>query len=154
VLKITDINSGVYLLEIYAAEQFSVDIEIFKNKVFPAGYYYYSGSAQKNLEQRVDRHRKEEKNIHWQIDHITSIKTNKIKSVFLFEGAKKNFECTLIRELMDEFRLRMGAKGFGNSDCRRCPSHLLYCKQKMTHSHFIARYHSTVRLMPSSSETV
>lgn len=153
-LKITDINSGTYLLEIYAAEPFRVEIENFKEKVFPQGYYYYSGSAQKNLEQRVDRHQQEEKNIHWHIDHITTIPTNKIKSVFMFDGAKKNFECEIVRELVENFRLRIAVKGFGNSDCKRCQSHLLYCKQRMTHSHFIARYQSTVRLMPSSSDTV
>lgn len=153
-LKITDINSGTYLLEIFASEPFQVDIENFSGRVFPAGYYYYSGSAQKNLIARVERHQQETKNVHWHIDHLTSIPTNKIKTVFLFENAKKNFECEVIRELTENFRLRIAAKGFGNSDCRRCQSHLLYCKQKMTHSHFISRYQSTVRLMPASSDTV
>jgi Uri superfamily endonuclease len=154
VLKITDINSGTYLLEILASEPFSVEIDSFKEKIFPSGYYYYSGSAQKNLAQRVERHQLETKNIHWHIDHLTSIPTNKIKAIFLFENANKNFECEVIRELTENFKLRIAAKGFGNTDCRRCQSHLLYCKQKMTHSHFISRYQSTVRLMPSSSDTV
>jgi len=154
VLKITDINSGVYLLEIFASEQFKVEIDAFKEKIFQPGYYYYSGSAQKNLEQRVERHQQESKNVHWHIDHVTSIPTNKIKAIFLFEGANKNFECALIKELTENFRLKIAAKGFGNTDCKRCLSHLLYCKQRMTHSHFIARYQSTVRLMPSSNETV
>lgn len=153
-LKITDINSGTYLLEIFASEPFSVEIDSFLGKTFPAGYYYYSGSAQKNLAQRVERHQLETKNVHWHIDHLTSISTNKIKTVFLFEKANKNFECEVISELTENFKLRIAAKGFGNSDCRRCPTHLLYCKQKMTHSHFISRYQSTVRLMPTSSDTV
>ena len=152
--KITDINSGTYLLEIFAAESFKVELEPFREKTFPPGYYYYSGSAQKNLKQRVERHKLESKNIHWHIDHLTLIPTNKIKAVFLFDRANKNFECEVVRELTENFRLKIAAKGFGNSDCRRCQSHLLYCKQKMTHSHFISRYQSTVRLIPSSSETV
>ena len=153
-LKIIKENSGVYLLEILASEPFTIDLESFKDKILNPGYYYYSGSAQKNLEQRVERHQNENKTIHWHIDHLTTIKSNKIKTVFLFNGALKNLECELISELLQNFRLRVALKGFGNSDCRHCASHLLYCKKRLTHSHFIARYQSMVRVMPAPIETV
>ena len=153
-LKIIKENSGVYLLEIFASEPFKIDIDGFKDKTFNAGFYYYSGSAQKNLQQRVDRHQGDNKTIHWNIDHLTSIPTNKVKTIFLFDGAPKNMECALISELLQEFKLRIAVKGFGNSDCRRCITHLLYCKKKLTHSHFTARYQSMVRVIPASNEIV
>jgi Uri superfamily endonuclease len=152
VLKIIKENSGVYLLEIFASAPFQLDIDRFKTKVFHPGYYYYAGSGQKNLQQRVERHLEEEKNIHWHIDHLTTVPTNKPKSIFLFDNAPKKFECELVHELVSNFRLRIAARGFGNSDCKNCDSHLLYCKQRMTHSHFIARYQSIVRIMPASSD--
>ena len=153
-LKIINENSGVYLLEIFASEPFTIDLECFKDKILSPGYYYYSGSAQKNLEQRVERHQSENKTIHWHIDRLTTIRTNKIKTVFLFEGAMKNLECELISELLQNFKLSIALKSFGNSDCRRCITHLLYCKKRLTHSHFIARYQSMVRVMPAPIETV
>ena len=153
-LKIINENSGVYLLEIFASEPFTIDLESYKDKVLSPGYYYYSGSAQKNLVQRVERHQSEDKTIHWNIDHLTIIPTNKIKAVFLFDGAHKNQECELISELTENFKLKVALKGFGNSDCRRCVSHLLYCKKRLTHSHFIARYQSMVRVIPSPCDTV
>ena len=153
-LKIIKENSGVYLLEIFASEPFTIDLECFKDKTLNPGYYYYSGSAQKNLEQRVERHQNENKTIHWHIDHLTTIPSNRIKTVFLFNGALKNLECELISELLQNFKLRVGLKGFGNSDCKRCITHLLYCKKRLTHSHFIVRYQSIVRVIPSPIETV
>jgi sugar fermentation stimulation protein A len=153
VLKIIKENSGVYLLEIFATVPFQIELEKFKEKVFPQGYYYYAGSGQKNLQQRVDRHLDETKNTHWHIDYITNIATNKPKSIFIFDNADKKLECKLIRDLIDNFRLRIIVRGFGNSDCNRCETHLLYCKQRLTHSHFTAQYQSIVRVMPASSET-
>ena len=153
-LKIINENSGVYLLEIFASEHFAIDLECFREKILNPGYYYYSGSAQKNLVQRLERHQSEDKTIHWNIDYLTTIPTNKIKTVFMFKGASKMMECELISELTQNFRLNIALKGFGNSDCRRCVSHLLYCKKRLTHSHFIERYQSIVCVIPSPCETV
>lgn len=151
--KITDLNSGIYLLEIFASEPFKVEIDNFKDRTFLPGYYYYSGSAQKNLEQRVERHQSDDKSIHWHIDFVTAIHTNKILNVFVFDGARKNYECDLVKELVNDFKLRYAVKGFGNTDCRRCVSHLLFSRRKIAHSHFISRYQSTVRLIPASKLT-
>jgi Uri superfamily endonuclease len=152
VLKIIKENSGVYLLEILASEPFTIELESLNSKILNPGYYYYSGSAQKYLGQRVERHQDENKTIHWNIDHLTTIPTNKIKTIFLFDGASKSLECELISELLQNFRLSIAVKGFGNSDCRRCITHLLYCKKRLTHNHFIERYQSMVRVIPASNE--
>ena len=63
-LKIIKENSGVYLLEILASEPFTIELESLNSKILNPGYYYYSGSAQKYLEQRVERHQDENKTIH------------------------------------------------------------------------------------------
>jgi len=154
VLKIIKENSGVYLLEIFASTSFQIEADRFKEKIFHPGYYYYAGSGQKNYQQRIDRIPESEKNTLSHVEYLLNVPTNKPKSIFLFDNAVKKFECELIRELVVNFKLRIAARGFGNSDCKNCDSHLLYCKQRMTHSHFVARYQSNVRVMPASSETV
>ncbi len=146
-------NSGVYLLEIYASKNFMLTNKKFEKIFFSKGYYYYSGSAQKNLKQRIIRHLQKEKNIYWHIDYLTIIPTNKIQSIFVLENGEKNFECNFISVLLNEFNLKIAANNFGNGDCKSCKSHLLYSKKKLSYNHFISRYQSMVRLIPSSNDT-
>jgi len=154
VQKITDIQSGTYLLEIYAAKAFKINSKMFSGKLFPPGYYYYSGSAQKNFSKRIIRHLKKEKNIYWHIDHITSRNSNKIKTIFILENYKKEFECKVVKDLESYFNISHFVKNFGNGDCGKgCKSHLLYSTNRINHSHFISRYQSIVRFIPSSRET-
>ncbi|MFA3781679.1 DUF123 domain-containing protein [Melioribacteraceae bacterium 4301-Me] len=151
-LKKINIFRGTYLLEIKAFSDFSIDSKMFKGNLFPKGYYYYSGSAQVNFQKRIERHLRKTKNIFWHIDYITSLRTNKILTVFIFDGKEKDFECKLVSDLQKNFSLRHVAKKFGSGDCSTCYSHLLYSKTKINHNHFISLYHPTVRFIPSSSE--
>lgn len=150
--KIIDINSGVYLLEIHASKPFRINLKKCNKKILDAGYYYYSGSAQKNLFQRIKRHLSKEKNIYWHIDYITQKKSIKINTAYIFINATKNFECELVADLLNYFSLKIAILSFGNSDCDKCPTHLLYSKTKIPYSHFISRYQSIVRFIPSSNE--
>ncbi|HPN39145.1 MAG TPA: DUF123 domain-containing protein [Melioribacteraceae bacterium] len=95
------------------------------------GYYYYVGSAQKNLQSRIDRHKKKIKKIHWHIDNITTNINSDINNVFVFINAKKDFECELRDLIEHKFNLTHPIKNFGNSDCNKCFSHLLYSKNKI-----------------------
>ncbi len=150
--RITEVTSGTYLLEIKALSPFKIKAKMFTGQTFPKGYYYYSGSAQKNFYKRVERHVRKAKNVYWHIDHITSLKSNEIQTVFIFGKMKKNFECKIVEVLENKFGLKHIAKNFGNGDCSNCYSHLLYSKTKIDHSHFISLYQSTVRFIPSSKE--
>lgn len=64
-------NSGIYILEIYIKDELLLNAKKF-NTVLNDGYYYYFGSAQKNLISRINRHVKKEKIIHWHIDLLTT----------------------------------------------------------------------------------
>ncbi|MFZ6033773.1 MAG: GIY-YIG nuclease family protein [Melioribacter sp.] len=151
--KITDqvSDSGIYLLEIIAPDDFYTAIKKYEGRKFPKGFYYYAGSAQKNLRKRIERHLKKSKNIYWHIDYITS--RFDINKIFIFNKEGKDFECDLVAELLEHFGLISTAPGFGNSDCNRCDSHLLYSERQLDYNHFISRYQSIVRFIPSSSET-
>lgn len=124
--KITD-NSGIYLLEISVNSEFYIDRFDFS---FKTGYYYYTGSAQRNLISRVERHYRKNKKLHWHIDYITANPNSSIINTWIFLLQPRNFECTLNTKLIKN-GLSVPIKGFGNSDCSNCSSHLLYSPFKI-----------------------
>jgi len=84
---------------------------------FPAGNYVYTGSAKKNLEQRIKRHFKKEKKIRWHIDYLTSHPGVKIIEVKRFSEP----ECQINQKTPGEILI----PGFGASDCKaHCDAHL------------------------------
>jgi len=153
VLKTTDKNAGVYLLEIHIKKTIQINANRFIGFHFPKGFYYYSGSAQKNLSHRLERHLRKEKVIHWHIDYLTTNPACKIKTIFIANEASKNLECDFVKLLLCDFKLTIAADKFGNGDCKACNSHLLYSKNKIDHNHFISLYQPIVRFIPSSKLT-
>lgn len=95
------------------------------------GYYYYIGSAQRNLAQRVERHLRKDKNLHWHIDYLTTQPKAEITNTYLVPNKNKNDECKLVKKLEQNLDCNHVIRGFGNSDCNVCVSHLLYSKKKI-----------------------
>lgn len=91
--------------------------------------------------------------MHWHVDYLTADTRFEVEEVLIFENKKKSFECMLSKDLNKHFKLIIAAAGFGNSDCESCQTHLYYSPVKIPYSHFISRYQSIVRLMPSSRKT-
>ncbi len=119
-------NSGIYILELYCKERTQITHKKFGAMNFAKGYYYYVGSAQKNLYQRIERHKRKEKNLHWHIDYLTTNNNFNLKRIFTFKSKQKKFECILVSEVETIFNLTYPIKHFGNSDCNSCVSHLLF----------------------------
>lgn len=87
--------------------------------LFPSGRYVYTGSAKRNLEQRIARHLRKEKVLRWHIDWLLSAPGVRVTAVER-SGAG---ECVLNQQSAG----RVVVPGFGASDCRnRCRSHLRY----------------------------
>ena len=86
---------------------------------FGAGFYAYVGSAMNGIEQRVARHRRKDKRLHWHIDYL--LKRGGIQDVVRLPSRRKT-ECQIASEYAAEFA---AVHGFGSSDCR-CPSHLFF----------------------------
>ncbi|NOX19282.1 MAG: DUF123 domain-containing protein [Chlorobi bacterium] len=150
--KITDITSGIYLIEFFASKNFFAGIPRYQKVEFPKGYYYYAGSAQRNFSSRILRHVKKAKKVHWHIDHITTHADIEIKTIFLFPNRGRADECRLAQTLEKDFGLIHKAKGFGSSDCNSCYSHFLYSKKNISYSHLFSLYQDIVRFSPSSKE--
>lgn len=116
-------NRGVYVLWLYLPQMMAIDVGRLGNFDFCAGVYAYCGSAQRNLRQRIARHRGLEKSMHWHIDYFRH-KADYLGEAILLDSPKE-MECALVKELLRIPGARYGAVGFGSSDCR-CPSHLIY----------------------------
>ncbi len=110
---------GIYLLLIEVKKNIFIKVGKLGKIKFNKGKYIYVGSAQKNLEKRIKRHFKKNKNKFWHIDYLLANKNVKIKNVF-YELAKKERECA-IAQLISKYAKPI--ENFGSSDCK-CKSHL------------------------------
>ncbi len=90
---------------------------------FETGYYLYFGSALNSLEGRLRRHLRSDKKLHWQIDSLTAKTT--IEAIWWAEGNARK-ECAWTQIALGLPGVSTPVKGFGSSDCRKCPSHLVY----------------------------
>jgi len=87
---------------------------------FPAGVWLYVGSAQKNLQARLDRHGRADKKLRWHIDYLSAQAT--MLGAIMIPGDKQR-ECETAAQL-GELHARP-IRNFGASDCR-CGGHLFY----------------------------
>ena len=145
-------NSGIYIIELFAKKEFQLGIIKFSGINLKKGYYYYVGSAQKNLKQRIERHLKKVKIIHWHIDHLTTSQNIAINNVFVLYNFGKNIEEEIAHNFPSLFGGEIILKGFGNSDTKGTITHLFYSKKRIPHSQFSALYQSIVRFKASSNE--
>jgi len=114
-------NGGVYILKIKLEKAKSIEVGALGQNDFAAGYYFYAGTAQRNLEARIKRHYSSEKKLHWHIDYLLT--QAELESDFVFELPSEG-ECFLAQTLKDNGG-SMPIAGFGASDCS-CSSHLIY----------------------------
>jgi len=110
---------GSYLINIYLKKDTKITVGRLGNLKFHKGNYIYVGSALNGFEQRINRHLRKMKKIHWHIDYL--LKYGQIINVFYKESEKKE-ECLIAKKLNNIFP---SIPDFGCSDCN-CESHLFY----------------------------
>ena len=110
---------GTYLLVIELNKDLRIDIGKLGSIEFKSGFYIYVGSALNGLEQRIHRHLRKQKKLHWHIDYL--LQPARIIDIFYKEGSVKE-ECDIARILSRQFS---SIPGFGCSDCN-CKTHLFY----------------------------
>jgi sugar fermentation stimulation protein A len=111
---------GVYIAVFRLLRRRRIRVGRLGQFLFEPGYYFYVGSAQKNLSARLDRHARRRKPLRWHIDYL-SCRATMIGAVIV-PGPRRR-ECKLAEELSARFK-RVVPR-FGASDCR-CPGHLFY----------------------------
>jgi Uri superfamily endonuclease len=110
---------GVYalLLKVDLGENIQVGKRLRIN--VEKGFYAYVGSALAGLEQRLDRHMRTEKKLHWHIDYL--LQRGSLRTI-IYAQTKERKECLIAQALASclpsVFR-------FGCSDCP-CKSHLFF----------------------------
>lgn len=109
---------GAYVLYVELKKDQKVKIGKLRKINFSAGTYAYIGSAMNSLEKRIERHKRQNKKLHWHIDYL--LKYGKITAVKTIESETKN-EC----EVAKKFWKYSSIKNFGSSDCK-CKSHLFF----------------------------
>ena len=115
-------SRGAYLLLLRLDRPLAADIPTLSADILPPGWYAYAGSARGpgGLSARIARHLKTDKAVHWHIDRLTPA------AAALFALAyPEGDECALIAALLNRGAFTVPLAGFGASDCRTCPSHLL-----------------------------
>lgn len=113
-------DKGVYILIIKNEEDKEIQIGNLGKVKFQKGYYCYVGSAMKNLSQRIARHRRKNKNLHWHIDYL--LQNSKILKSIEIRTIDK-IECDVSYHLDKIAETRIDK--FGSSDCN-CNSHLFF----------------------------
>lgn len=87
-----------------------------------AGLYCYLGSAYGpgGIRARCRRHLRRDKSKRWHIDWLT------VRAAAIEAVARPGLrECALTQALLELPGVTAPVTGFGSSDCRRCPAHLL-----------------------------
>ena len=112
---------GAYLLVVDLDAPLALDIASLSPAVLAPGRYAYCGSARGpgGIRARVARHLRAGKAARWHVDRLTAAAA--VVSVFAQPGAG---ECELFARLLAAPGVRVPVRGFGSSDCRRCPAHL------------------------------
>ena len=115
--KYSSSNMKTYLLKIHLDHPEAIRIGKLGKFLFAGGDYWYVGSAQRNLQQRLARHLRKEKKLHWHIDYL--LQHAQITAIW----------CTNISEekLVHSLSATMATpvNGFGASD-KKTRAHLFY----------------------------
>ncbi len=113
---------GAYVLLIELGAPLALEVASLPRAVLPAGRYAYCGSAYGpgGLKARIGRHLRADKVLRWHVDRLTA--AGRIVDVRAVPDGR---ECDLLDRLLEAPGASVPVPGFGSSDCRRCPAHLL-----------------------------
>ncbi len=113
--------AGAYALVIELASPVAIDRP--RRAVLSAGVYVYAGSARGpgGIRARVARHLRRVKPERWHVDRLTA-SPDAALSVIALPGGE---ECGIVAALVRHAHATVPVPGFGSSDCRSCPAHLL-----------------------------
>jgi len=113
-------SGGLYALAISLRRARSVRVGALGVLRFDAGLYIYVGSARKNIDARLARHRRRDKARRWHIDYLR--RHCRWEGAFVFNGVEN--ECDLRDMIAKASGGSVAHRGFGSSDCG-CEGHLV-----------------------------
>ena len=122
---------GVYVLIIDLNEMLSFNLKSLGNLSFDKGTWIYVGSAMgvgsTSLENRICRHFRVVKTIHWHIDHL--LDSDSLIRASVWSESSSPAECEIAKTIEKMVDVNPGPRGFGASDCKqKCGTHLFQSK--------------------------
>jgi Uri superfamily endonuclease len=114
---------GVYVLVISVNRDTEIGVGALGKVNFQRGLYAYVGSAQNNLEKRLERHLRKAKRKFWHIDYLLDSEGVQVVKLF-YKKTGRSDECKIAEKIDLE---SVPTDRFGSSDCK-CRSHLLKIK--------------------------
>ena len=118
-------TKGIYVLVISVDKHVIVNVGALGCVNFEKGLYAYVGSAQNNLEKRIERHLRKAKQRFWHIDYLLDNEAVRVLKVF-YKQAGKLDEYKIAKRLS---KRGIAISGFGSSDCKcKSKSHMFWLK--------------------------
>ena len=113
---------GAYVLIVDLDRPLQLTLPGKTGAVLEAGRYAYCGSAHGpgGIRARVLRHLRRDKRPHWHIDYLTNAGRN-----VGVQALPNGRECALLDRILAVDGVTVPVPGFGSTDCRRCPAHLV-----------------------------
>lgn len=101
----------------------------FRQTVFPAGFYIYTGSGKANLLHRIARHLERDHKKRWHVDYLLAHPQARIVDVVVLPREEQR-ECLVNSDVGKMPGATAVARGFGSSDCRvGCAAHLYWFRE-------------------------
>lgn len=112
---------GIYVLLLRVEKYLRIKVGSLGIVNFDEGEYVYVGSAQNNVEKRLERHLRRGKPLRWHIDYLTINPYVQVLNASIFP-LPKPYECKAV-EIISSIGKTYPIPRFGSTDCR-CKSHL------------------------------
>jgi sugar fermentation stimulation protein A len=116
-------DRGSYIIVLKLVRDRKIEVGALGAVKFRKGFYLYIGSAMKDLTQRMARHQRLTKRMHWHIDHLRE-HAGFVAAIPIRSSA--DLECEMAAALAGQADWQV--PGFGCSDCS-CDSHLFGLQQ-------------------------
>lgn len=113
---------GIYHIIFRVSKDITLRVGAAGEFLFVRGWYVYTGTAQKSLGARLERHIRRDKKVRWHIDYLSTHPAASFAAAYFVEGEPRRAECRRNRRVVAGASFYIPK--FGSSDCTSCPSHL------------------------------
>lgn len=112
-------DRGTYVVKLKIKKSMEVIVGSLGKVKFEPGIYVYVGSAMNSISERIKRHARKSKKLHWHLDYLTIVPEVEIIGVYAFYD--KRIEEGVSFEFSQRYR---SVKKFGASDMKQVNSNL------------------------------
>lgn len=142
---------GGYVLIVQIPKRLRLFLKSIGSITLDSGIWMYIGSAMghgsTNLENRIKRHFRKEKKIHWHIDYLLASKVQLLAAIWA--ESQEPIECDIAQALEKQKEFTRGPRKFGASDCvRGCFTHLFQIRDGRNFESLIVKVFKQLELSP------